>query len=333
MLHEKFAEAIEVGEQALALAEEVGDDDVRAGSMLNIGASRVRISGWESGIGLMERALEVARDSRSWQRIRALGMLRDTSFEHGDLARAAAFGEEGLEEARRAGHTVPIDWLTGERAYDLYHAGDWDGALRLLDASLERLGDAWWYGAAVVQLRAAIHLARGSSAAAAEDAARALELARDGLDPQVLYPSLACSAVVEHAAGNPPAAARHADELLAAWSARPGQEPRATWVFELALVLLRLGRAQEFVAALGPVALASPWVEASVMLGAGRPAEAADILTQIGSRPYAAFAHLEAGRALGRNGTVHLETAAAFWRSVGATRYVNEAEALRAAAG
>jgi len=335
MLNDDFAKAIEVGEEALSIAEAVGNDDARVGAMLNVGAARIRMTGWDSGIGTMERAVEIGREVRSWQRIRGLGMLRDSTFEHGDLQRAAELGAEGLGEARRAGHTAPIRWLTGEIAHDLYHAGGWDQASEMLESTFES-GRTWWFEPAALQLRGAIRLARGETGPA-QDAARALELAREALDPQMMYPALSFSAIVELAAGNPSAAAEHADELLAEWSARGGQEPRSAWVVDLSLVLLRLGRERELITALEPVAEYSRWVEAALALAGRRPVQAAEIFARMGTRPYSAASRMEAGRvpgAAGRRleGASQLDEAASFWRSVRATAYLNEAEALRAAA-
>ena len=61
-----------------------------------------------------------------------------------------------------------------------------------------------------------------------------------------------------------------------------------------------------------------------------------DTFSTIGSKPYEALARLEAARQLVAEGRraeadVQLEQALGFWRSVGASRYVREGEALRAA--
>jgi len=332
MLNDDFARAIEVGEQALEIAEAVGDDHVRAGAMLNIGAARIRVIGWDSGIALMEEAVEVAREARSWQRFRGLGMLRDSTFEHGDLARAAELCRQGIEEARRAGHPEPERWLIGESAVDRYHAGAWDEAVETIEELAETHRD-WWFVPALFQLRAAIRLARGERGPASHDATRALELSREALDPQMLYPSLATSARVALETGDRSTAAAHAEELLALWRTREGQEPRASWVVDLALVLSRLQRGRDFVEALAPAAGYSRWVEAALALADGRPSDAAELFADMGSRPSEATARMEAARSLAAADAVRqLESAASFWRPVGATAYVNEAEALLAAA-
>lgn len=335
---DEFTEAIERGKQALEVAEIVGDADVRAGAMLNIGAAQIRTTSWEAGIALMHEATEFAREARSWQGIRGLGQLRDATFEHGDLEAAARYGAEGLEEARRAGHTAPLAWLTGELAFDLYHAGAWDQALDAVSSTFFfEGGHAPWFEPAAHEVRGAIRLARGELVQAAEDARRGLELARDAMDPQMLYPALAFAAEAQLELGQSAQAAALADELLAEWSAHPGREPRASWVVDLSLVLLRLGRGSDFVAALTPAAAYSRWVEASLALADGRASDASEIFASMGSRPCAALAQMEAGRLLASEGrrqeaVQRLEGAASFWRSVGATRYLNEAEALRAEA-
>ncbi|MGH3128200.1 MAG: AAA family ATPase [Gaiellaceae bacterium] len=332
MLSDDFERAVEFGERALEVAVTVGEDHVRIGAMLNIGASRARLDGWEAAKPLLEEAIRLGSEVRSWQRIRGLGMFRDAAFEHGDLAVAADLCVQGLDEARRAGHTAPIHWLTGERAWDLYHAGDWDSASRTLEEFFAEEERSIWFVPTALQVRGLMCLARGERHAAVDDAARALDFAREGRDPQSLYPTLAFSATVELAGGNATAAAARADELLTLWLARAGQEPRALWVVDLALVLLVLGRGDEFVSALRGAAGYSPWVDGAVALASGRASEAAEIFTRMGTRPCAARAHTEAGRVAGADRGAHLDAAATFWRSVGASAFVNEIEVLRAAA-
>jgi predicted negative regulator of RcsB-dependent stress response len=73
---------------------------------------------------------------------------------------------------------------------------------------------------------------------------------------------------------------------------------------------------------------------ADALLG-GRWAEAADVYDEMGASPYAALAALRAAEwfvAQGRRAEAdeQLRRALAFWRTVGATRYVREGEALLA---
>jgi hypothetical protein len=84
-----------------------------------------------------------------------------------------------------------------------------------------------------------------------------------------------------------------------------------------------LGRGPEAETALAGIR-ARRWAAVAGAVLAGDAATAADLLAEIGHRPAEAYARLRAGGA-------QVQTALAFYRSVGATRYVREAEALLAA--
>ena len=80
----------------------------------------------------------------------------------------------------------------------------------------------------------------------------------------------------------------------------------------------------------------TPWVDAARAFAQGEFAAAAAIYTRIGSHPDAAYAWLRAARALVEQGRGDeadgpLQAAVAFYRSVGATYYLGEGEALLAA--
>ena len=96
-----------------------------------------------------------------------------------------------------------------------------------------------------------------------------------------------------------------------------------------------LGRAEEFAALLNTGARGS-WVTAARAICAGDFRAAADTCEAMGYRPGEAYARLRAAKQLvegGRRGEadVQLRRSLAFWRDVGAARYVREGEALLAA--
>ena len=77
------------------------------------------------------------------------------------------------------------------------------------------------------------------------------------------------------------------------------------------------------------------WLAAARLIAAGRYAEAADELAATGARPEEALARLLAARMLiGRGdrpgGEAELHRAVDFWRSVGAARHLEMAEAMLA---
>ena len=80
----------------------------------------------------------------------------------------------------------------------------------------------------------------------------------------------------------------------------------------------------------------TPWTEAAHRVAAGDLAGAADVYAELGSLHVEAYARLHAAEQLvaeGRRGEadVQLQKALRFYRSVGATRFVREGEALLAA--
>jgi hypothetical protein len=79
-----------------------------------------------------------------------------------------------------------------------------------------------------------------------------------------------------------------------------------------------------------------PWAVAAGAICAGDFRRAAEVLAGIGYRPGEAYARLRAARQLVEEGRraeadAELQRSLAFWREVGAKRYVREGEALLAA--
>ena len=87
------------------------------------------------------------------------------------------------------------------------------------------------------------------------------------------------------------------------------------------------GRGEECAAALDHYARI-PWARIGIAFGRGDPTQAAELCAEIGAFASEAYCRLSAARGgdLGQ-----LERALAFYRSVGATRYVREGESLLAA--
>ena len=124
------------------------------------------------------------------------------------------------------------------------------------------------------------------------------------------------------------------EELLASLEERNGLRTHYWWY--LSKAALELERADEFTA-VARAATSSPWVESASAFAARDFERAAEILAAVEARPveaatrrWAAEAHFAAGRRA--EGEAELERALAFWRSVGATADVHEAQSLLAAA-
>jgi tetratricopeptide (TPR) repeat protein len=179
-------------------------------------------------------------------------------------------------------------------------------------------------------------LARGELVAARDDADRALELAREAKDPQVLWSAITFAAVVAEDADR---ARALVDEFLSDWEAQgSGTWSESAWLPDLLMVVSVVGREDRLLAGLAKVEQMSPWRKAAVAALSADPRAAAEIYRNMGAGPEEARARLQAAEQLVREGRraeadAELEQALAFWRSVGATAYVREGEALLAEAG
>jgi hypothetical protein len=172
-------------------------------------------------------------------------------------------------------------------------------------------------------IRALIRLARDERDAATADALLAEQLALDVKDPQALLPALGCRLRVEFELGRIDSAAALAAALLE-HQAEPAPIPPGT---ELAWTAARLGTTDAVREWIGGIPLRSAWNEAALAILNGDLAAAADRFREIGSLADEAYARLRAGEAGDR---AQLERALAFYRSVGALRYIRQGEELLA---
>jgi len=109
------------------------------------------------------------------------------------------------------------------------------------------------------------------------------------------------------------------------------------WAPHLAVAMDALGRGREFLERAPGLGPSTPWFEAAMLWARGELVRAADVLGEIGSLPDEALARLRAAEkfvAAGRRPEAdeQLARALAFWRSVGATHYIRDGEALLAEA-
>jgi tetratricopeptide (TPR) repeat protein len=337
MLGSEMAEAIRVGREALEMAEKLDIDELRAHALNNIGVARV-VLGDPDGLTDLETSSVVAEGSGSpWETVRAYINLGSTLGNLGEIQRATAYRDKGLEVGSRFGLAGAVRWLRAEKAFDHYLFGAWDDALVAAEEliGITASGSPHYMEAPCWGVRGLIRLGRGDDRGALSDAASGLELARPRSDPQLLWPALGDQARIAVGAGDEREAAMLADELLDLWNG-PLAVLANWWAFNLAVALEALGRAADFLEVAARARASTRWLDAAMAYAANDFADAAAILGEMPSRPDAALADLRAAEAAieaGRRseGDVHLQRALAFWRSVGATRYVREGEALLAA--
>jgi tetratricopeptide (TPR) repeat protein len=336
MLASETDEAIAVLDEALEMAANLELDDVRAGALISRGTVRATL-GDEGGLDDLEQSMELAeRGGAPFEAARAYTNLASILGDLGQIERAIAYHDRGLENARRFGLARHIHWLVGEKAGDHYLTGNWRDALAATDEviAVGETGARHYMEAMCRGLRALIRLARADEAGAMEDASTATEIARGTKDPQTLWPALAVQACIGAARGLEREAATAAQEVLEQWRG-PLELLAGAWVFHLAVALEALGKEDELLDTAPRARAATQWLDAAKAYAARDFAGSAEILLAMPARPDAALADLRAAEAALASGNraeadFHLQRALAFWRSVGATRYVHEGEALLA---
>ena len=323
----RYEEAGPLAEQAVAMAEELGDDELLGDALNNRGVIRVGLRD-PRGFDDAERSLALALETRSFRAARAYTNLGShLSEKAGDLVRSEAVTREGIAFCKEMGvGETMLRWLEANLADLLYLNGTWEEALELAEQEIAR--EPHYIQQVAFAIRARVRMARGDIDGARTDVETTLASARAIQDPQVLDPSLAEAAEVAWRGGD----VARATSLLAELGSP--LRPEGTAVVEAALMLHRLGGTVDFG---GNEGSPTPWVEAALAIGADDLGRAADVLSGVGARAFEAAVRLRAAEVAAAEGrsseaSGHLAAALAFYREVGASAYVREAEALLAAA-
>jgi class 3 adenylate cyclase/tetratricopeptide (TPR) repeat protein len=323
--------ALDAARAAMAIAEELGLDDLRADALNRIGVARAT-TGDRGGLGDLERSIEIAEEANSPESIRGYFNLGSIVANLGDLRRAGELHAQGHRVAERFGDAAWTEYFDAERVYQHYWSGEWEAALSLAEHLIARAerGPSRRPELDGCLVRGWIALARGDLEQATADADRALRFSREAGDPQNLYPALALSARTLLATGQQDEAAACARELLGLLREQPSFP--SFWVVDVAVVLAELDRGDELAEA-SARAPATRWLEAASAYVAGEPDRAADLCAVIGALPEEAYARVEAARAAladGRHSDAEdqLDRALEFYRHVGASSYCRRAEGL-----
>ena len=333
--HSLFGEdeaAIERGSESLRLAEKFGRDDLRAKNLITLGTARFHrqdpdlqaaLADVRAGIELAAAGGDFTQLSRGYVNLGSLLM------QSGELLEAEAALLEATRLAQRRGHVPGMRFTEGNMIDVDLTLGRWQAAERRANAFLEASEEGSHYmdGIALMS-RSVIRLARDESDIALEDADLAVTTGRRLKDPQALVPALAIGAMVFAELGAKDRARALLDEL------QPG--PFIASLPAAFFAASRLQLAEEFRARVREFRRGTRWDQAADAVLDGRWADAADAYSEMGARPFAALAALQAAEAYvseGRRAEAdeQLSRALEFWRSVGAKRYVREGEALLAA--
>jgi class 3 adenylate cyclase len=333
MLAGEHEEAIRLGRAALAMAEELGLDDVRAAALNNVGSAR-NASGDEQGLTDLAEAAQLAHSANApFELCRAKNNLASQLWLRGQLVRSLELWREVGEDAMHYGQISFARWVRGALLNPQYTLGDWDEAEAGTDAFISEIeaGLPHYLAWQAYSTRALIRLARGEPKAALADAEQAVVLATRAADPQALQPATACLAHISHELGDDEKAASLATEYISALTAGRATGFAVTGAHIASWTLTPLGRGQELAAALRP--LDSPWARAALAFCEGNPVGAAEIFAEMGAVTEEAYTRLAASRNFVEQrqraeADEQLQRALTYYRALHATRYVREAEAL-----
>ena len=329
MLADETDEAIRTGREALEISEKLGLSELVPSALINVGSARGN-SGDDGGIADLERAIEIATATNNPDLGRAYNNL---AAMHSNVERAYELQLRGKEAADRLGNVPVGRFLESQLMLSAFDLGRWDDFLRAADEFIAacEAGSPHYAESYARERRADLLLARDDPESAAVDAARSLELARSAKDPQALQPALAVQIRVDLALGRLAEARRTAAELLSLLESTT----TSFGVLTLALNAERLGVADRLPAVLSRLPDRA-WTRAAAAVVRGDFVLAADIAAEDSWRVDEAEIRLRAAEVLVAAGRrqeadLQLRKALSFFRSVGATRFVREGEALLAA--
>ena len=208
-------EGLRLATEALAMAEALDIDELRAHALTTIGLGKANL-GNRAGIDDYERALKIALAINSPQVGTIINNIAVSDFFAFDFVRTDELFEEGQGLAERFGDAAGVRWLRAQRAGMAFMRGRWDDGLRQLDdfiAECER-GSPHYLEGRCHSDRAGIREGRGDLEGALADYERSLALARPAGDPQALLPLLASAVAAFETHGRLDAARLLAQELV-----------------------------------------------------------------------------------------------------------------------
>ena len=329
-----YRRALRLGRESLAIAEQLGLDDLRANALITIGCVRSDL-GDVGGLEDLERSLEIATKMRSLpQMFHAATNLGSVLWLQGHLVRAL----ELWNEAYRA--SIDVGRLTdARRAYGVlveYHMvlGRWDEALSGANAFLTEAetGALLERSSECYAARAVVRFGRDDVDGALADVDQAVQVARRTMQLASIVQACMIGADIHRQLADLPAARILVDEAVGWLSDQSGIV--IDYMHVLAWTLTALGRGQDLIALMP--AGEGDWARAARSYVGGDFRGAADACAAMGALTEEARDRLRLAEELAAQGRrseadIELQRALAFYRSVGATRYIREAEALLAA--
>jgi class 3 adenylate cyclase/tetratricopeptide (TPR) repeat protein len=337
MLADDHKEAIRVGREALLLAEMLDLTELRAESLVTLGTSRTEEGDLAEGLADIERGLELALEANALSAaLRAYNNLAVFAGKNGEYPRRLELLLEAERLAQRLGNPEVIRSMRAEVIASTFVSGRWEEALKQADAFLAECeaGSPHRTEAAMRLVRAELRLARDDEAGALEDTAKLLGLAHEDKDPHIFLAALSFSARLKVELGLLDEARKLAAEALSYGVTFTDEYDVAfDFVWHMEPLRLTAHDLQPLVDSIHPSFRLRQAVE---LLLAKRFEELADLLAELGSKEREPQVRLRAAEQLiaerrYAEAERQLRKALSFYRTVAATRYIRQAEALLSA--
>ena len=315
VLDRDFTRALELAREALAIAEEAGDEELAASCLNTIGLARVH-AGDAGGIDNLEQSVARAEAAGSAFHLHTgLNNLANTLWQVGRLEEGSTRIHEARALCERYGFESGLEWNDAELVYDNDLRGDLDGMLTTADRYLAREA-AGYQTVPVLAARARTLLARGQVDAALADGEAALTGFHErGHDAQIAMHVLTPAARCLRAVGREAEADAALAEALKSWDET---------AYDLPLDLVELGRGAEYLALTEGIP-GYLWLEAGRAATSGDLMAAAEIYGRIGARFPEAWAALLAAE---HGDASRLDSALAYFEEQRATPYAQRCRAL-----
>ena len=328
MLAGRSQQAIAVGREALAIAEQLGLDEVRAHALNNIGTARVNLGDAE-GVSDAEAALEIALAINSPEAPRVMNNLASSLTNIGETKRAHQLWREQVLELVGRLRERGLGVVLSNLGIHAYYEGRWDQASGAFDQFISEAEAAGGHPqeGIVRAYRGRMRFARGDVEGALHDAESGVVAGRRSRDPQSLIPPLSFMAWLMLRTGREREANELLDELVQAVMRSPEENSAETQ-----LALFTLGRQTDMLRLVDATA-PTRWREILALIAADNLQAAADLYDELDMLADATLVRMHAAKrhiAAGRNDAAReqLSRALVFWRSVGATHFIQEADAL-----
>ena len=316
-------------QEALALAEELELDELRVHALTTIGSVKNRFDP-SSGDAELTQALELGKAVNSPLVSTVLNNLGVEASSRGDVTRAGELYREGLRAAERVGDRDSARFMRGNLLFTGFFTGRWDEMMADADRFIAECESSPHYQEGGARMsRAFVRLARGDRPGALADWERMLALARETKEPQRMGPALLQTARGYALLGRDAEARALASEAMDLARGRP---ELGELMGHVAGVAKQLGLREEM-QEIAAQAHETPWQRAAVSALSGDFVTAAEIYAESGAttieadaRFWAAHELIEAGRRA--EAEKQLEKALTFYRSVGATFFIERGERL-----